>query len=192
MSDQVITIYDAGNRKERLRKELEKGSVRMLHFKGSIYLVLAIVEHTETGEELVAYKRILSDIPNDPLLKKTWVRPIDMFLSPVDFQKYPDSQFDYRFMFEDDARAELSQLLGGTTGNCIIPTDELELKRLRVKYQVLHIERKEDHVRYTIDKPISNNIVEISRTVNDTIVAEDISIEELSKDFVFAPEYKYE
>lgn len=46
------------------------------HFKGNIYLILDVAEHTETGERVVVYKALYGE-------GKVWVRPIDMFLDKV-------------------------------------------------------------------------------------------------------------
>ena len=59
------------------------------HFKGKCYLILDTVEHTETGEELVIYKAMYGDY-------KKYARPIDMFISKVDRNKYPDADQEYR------------------------------------------------------------------------------------------------
>lgn len=60
------------------------------HFKGSRYIVLDVALHTETEEVLVIYKNF--DSPD--LL---YARPIKMFLSKVDKEKYPDVEQEYRF-----------------------------------------------------------------------------------------------
>ena len=60
------------------------------HFKGSLYKVIGMSKHTETGETLVLYHRI--DDSNN-----IWARPIDMFLSEVDHEKYPDVEQKMRF-----------------------------------------------------------------------------------------------
>lgn len=60
------------------------------HFKGNFYLILDIVEHTETGEELVIYKALYDEY-------KKYARPIDMFISKVDKIKYPEVEQEYRF-----------------------------------------------------------------------------------------------
>lgn len=62
------------------------------HFKDKIYIILGVVEHTETGEEMVVYKAMYGDY-------KKYVRPIDMFLSKVDKSKYPKVEQTYRFEF---------------------------------------------------------------------------------------------
>ena len=64
------------------------------HFKGDYYLVEGIVIHSESKEEMVLYKGLYEDC-------KTYVRPIDMFLSEVDHVKYPDVKQKYRFELQN-------------------------------------------------------------------------------------------
>lgn len=59
------------------------------HFKGHIVTVLDIVYHSETEEMLVLYLRNETG--------KLWVRPLEMFMSEVDHEKYPDVKQKYRF-----------------------------------------------------------------------------------------------
>lgn len=65
------------------------------HFKGKLYKVLMIGYDSETNNEekpkkLVIYEALYDD-------HKIWVRPYDMFISPVDKTKYPDIKQEYRF-----------------------------------------------------------------------------------------------
>ena len=60
------------------------------HFKGDYYLVEEIAFDSETKEKMVVYRRLYGD-------GTLWVRPLDMFLSEVDHNKYPDVSQKYRF-----------------------------------------------------------------------------------------------
>ena len=50
-----------------------------------------LATHTETGEYLVIYRSLDTG--------KIWARPLEMFTSKVDKEKYPDSKQEYRFEF---------------------------------------------------------------------------------------------
>lgn len=66
------------------------------HFKGSRALVLTLCKHSETMEDMVVYACIgnASDANHKDAI---YVRPLEMFLSEVDHDKYPDVKQKYRF-----------------------------------------------------------------------------------------------
>ena len=64
------------------------------HFKGDYYLVEDVVTHSETKEKMVLYRGLYGDCT-------LYVRPLDMFLSEVDHEKYPNVTQKYRFELQN-------------------------------------------------------------------------------------------
>ena len=64
------------------------------HFKGDYYLVEDLAHDSETDEEVVIYRKLYGD-------GSLWVRPLSMFLSEVNHERYPNVKQRFRFELVD-------------------------------------------------------------------------------------------
>ena len=66
------------------------------HFKGMRAFVITVATHSETGERLVVYN-CMDNAGKSNHKDGIYARPLDMFLSEVDHEKYPIVTQKYRF-----------------------------------------------------------------------------------------------
>ena len=84
------TLFPPGSRARHFKRweltarELEQEPEKYL------YEIVGIAEHTESGERLMVYRPLYGE-------RKLYARPLAMFLSEVDREKYPGAKQRYRF-----------------------------------------------------------------------------------------------
>lgn len=61
-----------------------------IHFKEKQYRIITLAEDAKTGESYVVYQALYGSYGH-------YLRPLAMFMSEVDHQKYPDCQRTWRF-----------------------------------------------------------------------------------------------
>ena len=71
------------------KEQYSENMFALLYLK-NINLIISIAIHSETEEEMVVYRQMYGNLD-------TYVRPLSMFLSEVDHEKYPNIKQKYRF-----------------------------------------------------------------------------------------------
>lgn len=69
------------------------------HFKGDYYKIICVGHHSETKERMVVYGQCVGGSKRlyNLKIKDPCIRPLEMFMSEVDHEKYPDVKQKYRF-----------------------------------------------------------------------------------------------
>ena len=79
-------LFEPGDIVQHFKRE----TIENPHDNEYLYRVIGFARHTETGEDLVIYRALYGG-------RKLYARPLKMFYSEVDHEKYPDIKQKYRF-----------------------------------------------------------------------------------------------
>lgn len=104
------------------------------HFKGNLYKIITIAIHSETEEQMVVYQALYGDFP-------VYCRPLSMFMSKVDREKYPDVVQEYRF-------EKVESLINADT--CVNMTRSSDAQENTAMNQSLE-EAEDSSAKYNID-----------------------------------------
>ena len=84
----MINSFNSGDIVQHFKRETldEEALAQKIY----LYKIIGVATHSETGEPMMVYQPLYED-------KGMYVRPLEMFLSEVDHEKYPDIKQKYRF-----------------------------------------------------------------------------------------------
>ena len=95
------------------------------HFKGKYYQIIAMAMHTETREDLVIYRPLYDN-------QGIYARPLNMFMSEVDHEKYPEVKQQYRFELVDFDQMQPNEIKTDGIMSGEIKTDENKTSETKI------------------------------------------------------------
>lgn len=129
------------------------------HFKDKLYQIVTVAKHSETGEELVIYQALYGDFG-------VYARPLEMFVSEVDHEKYPEAKQQYRFERVQVSGGEQEEKAGDAADNAegIDPRlmAFLETDSIEKRYRILVSMRND----------ITDSMIDTMAVVLDTVIPE--------------------
>lgn len=180
------------------QREIPKAGEFYRHFKMKYYQIITVATHTETREQMVVYQALYDDFG-------VYARPIEMFLSRVDKEKYPDVLQEYRFERVDRpySSTESAQSNEAEKGKSVPTAETEEVKVSKVSEISNEIKKHTDSEEVYVMDPdverfldadtykeklnilmsLSNNITD--KQLHDMAITLDVTIEEGSVDDKF-------
>lgn len=147
------------------------------HFKNKYYQVLTIAKHSETGEELVIYQALYGTFA-------VYARPLSMFVSEVDHEKYPEVTQKYRFekvtMQEEEVRETTAPVVSGNS----VKTEERKVQKPEQSSQEPGVEPKlmefleaddlqeKYNILTSMSDVITDGMIDTMAVVLDTVIPE--------------------
>ena len=137
------------------------------HFKGKLYQIVAIATHSETREELVIYQALYGAY-------KVYARPLAMFVSEVDHEKYPAAEQKYRFekvKLQEEAPEQKTEAAVTEAA-----PDAVESEEQANPFLLRFLDADTYEEKYKILNEMENDITD--RLINDFSVVLDVVIPE--------------
>ena len=138
------------------------------HFKGKLYQIVAIATHSETREELVIYQALYGAY-------KVYARPLAMFVSEVDHEKYPAAEQKYRcekVKLQEEAPEQQKTEAAVTEA----APDAVESEEQANPFLLRFLDADTYEEKYKILNEMENDITD--RLINDFSVVLDVVIPE--------------
>ena len=150
-------------------RQLPKSGEFYRHFKNKLYQIIAVAKHSETGEQLVIYQALYGAY-------KVYARPLAMFVSEVDHEKYPAAEQKYRFekvkLQEEATPQEAVKVSQETTQ----PQETSESEEQANPFLLRFLDADTYEEKYKILNEMENDITD--RLINDFSVVLDVVIPE--------------
>ena len=135
------------------------------HFKGNMYQILTLAKHSESGEKMVVYQQLYAPY-------EVYVRPLEMFMSEVDSQKYPDEKQKFRFeklVLEDICDKEFNKNVEKNEFNS---TEELTIEPRLMAFLDAHSYERKLEILELLHPIITNEMIETMAVSLDIEVKE--------------------
>lgn len=152
------------------------------HFKDKPYQIITVATHTETKEQMVVYQALYGDF-------KTYVRPLEMFLSEVDHEKYPDAKQNHRFELKTTEKEPVKEASVAPTK--VVPAAAEEVNPMKIPDDKIIIHTSDGEVNMLLMKFLdadsytkkleiltSNRKHMDDRLINDMAVSLDCAVDE--------------